>query len=51
MVIYTDGCIYNHATYMGLYDHETTKHFLGEILYFKGNRYLQQPLNMFPNMK
>ena len=35
MVIYTDGCIYNHETYMGLYDHVTTKHFLGKILYFK----------------
>ena len=38
MVIYTDGCIYNHGTYMGLNDHVTTKQFLGKILYFKANK-------------
>ena len=38
MVIYTDGCIYNNGTYMGLSDHVTTKQFLGKILDFKVNK-------------
>ena len=38
MFIYTEWCIYNHGTLMGLYDHVTTKRFLGKILYFKANK-------------
>ena len=34
-----------------LCDDVTTKHFLGKILYFKWNRYLQEALNIFPNMR
>ena len=34
-----------------LLDDVTTKHFRGKILYFKWNRYLQQGLNIFANMK
>ena len=30
-----------------LYDDVTNKHFLGKILYFKWNRYLQQSLIFF----
>ena len=35
MVIYTDRCIYNHGTHMGLYDYVTTKHFQAITFYFK----------------
>ena len=50
MVIYTDGCIYNHGTYIGLYDDVTTKHFRGKIWYFKANKEPKLPLQIVLNM-
>ena len=52
MVIYTDGCIYNHGTVVrwSLYDNITTKHFRDKMWYFKANNehelHLQIVLNM-----
>ena len=34
--IYRRG-VYNHGKYIGLYDHVTTKHSLGKLLYFIEN--------------
>ena len=52
MVIYTDGCIYNHGTVVtwSLYDDVTTKHFRGEIWCFKGNEKHDLPLQIVLNM-
>ena len=51
MVIYTDGCIYNHGTFSPLCDDVTTKHFYEKILYLNGNKRLELALNVFSNIK
>ena len=52
MVIYTDGCIYNHGTVVrwSLYDDVTMKHFRGKIWYFKANKKHELPLQIILNM-
>ena len=51
MVIYTDGYIYNHGTFLWLCVDVTTKHFYEKILYPNGNKRLELALNVFSNIK